>query len=282
MNFAEVFHIADDPGRFVMTNPPLQRVLVDLQYPLAPRLVMPQGLVDLQDKLRGIFPVVRPIGAPTFTISFGSPQAPIDQSLASRYQFSNSDGLDVQIGAGNTTLSIPGSAYREGVSVASLLMAIAEAIGSVGRMSQCDRIGVRYINAAPASPADWAHWFKPEFTGWTETGIVDERATRVAMLITQLALPQGDIVTAATIRHGYLPNGLGGDLTASAAATEPSFLLDIDMATDKPMPLDPAQIHDAFRAILRDVARYLRYTFTPAGEEQFGVQNAPQREEEQG
>lgn len=275
-----MFHLADDPGRFTMMNPPLQRVLVDLQYPLALRLVMPEGLVALQDRLQGTFPIVRPIAAPTFTISFGPPPAPMDQTLASRYQFSNPDGLDVQIGAGNTTLSIPGSAYREGAGVAALLTAIAEAIGSVGRLSQCDRIGVRYINAAPATPAEWTRWFKPEFTGWTETGIVDERATRVAMLITQLALADGEVVTAATIRHGYLPNGLGHDLTASAAASEPSFLLDIDMATDKPMPFDPAYIHDAFRAILRDVARYLRYTFTPAGEAQFGVQTTPQTEEE--
>ena len=267
-----MFHIADDAGAFQMENPPLQRVLIDLQYPLSPRLIMPEGLAELQDCLREDFPVMRPMGAPTFTISFGPSPAPNEPALMARYQFANEAGFDVQMGATNATISIPGSSYKERIQLAALLERVAASVGQVGRMSQYDRIGVRYINAAPATPAEWVRWFKPEFTGWTESGIVDERAQRVAMLITQLSMPNADVVTGATIRHGYLPQGLGSDLTASAAATEPSFLLDIDMATDKPAPFDPQGISAIFRVINREIAQYLRYTFTAEGETQFGVQ----------
>lgn len=262
-----------------MDNPPLQRVLVDIQYPLSARLVTPDGLTDLQEHLREDFPITRSLAAPSFTISFGPAPAPVDPTLGIRYQFVNPGGYDVQIGVMNATLSVAGPAYHEGGQMAALVARVAKAIGEVGRISQCDRIGVRYINAAPATPAQWVTWFKPEFTGWTETGIVDERATRVTMFITQLASPDGEFVTAATIRHGYLPSGLGHDLTSSAAATEASFLVDIDMALDRPAPFDPDVIQAAFRGILRDVARYLRYTFTPDGEVQFGVQTIPEKKE---
>ena len=274
----EVFHMPDDAGRFTMENPPLQRVLVDLQYPLSPRLVMPDGLAELQSALQSDFPTVRPLAAPGFTISFGS-APPMDPALSTRYQFSNPEGYEIQVGVMNTTLSIAGVAYQEGLQTAALLTRVATAIQIVGRINQCDRIGVRYINAAPATPSQWVKWFKSEFTGWTETGIVDERATRVAMLITQLAFPEGQSVTAATVRHGYLPNGLGQDLTTSAASREPSFLVDIDMAADSPMLFDPNVIQDSFRAILREVARYLRYTFTPEGEAHFGVHTIQEKRE---
>jgi uncharacterized protein (TIGR04255 family) len=210
-------------------------------------------------------------------ISFGTQPAQPDPMLNARYQFANDLGYDVQVGTTNTTLSLPGSAYKQREHLASLLEYIASAVAKAGRVDQCDRIGVRYINAAPASPSEWAKWFKPEFTGWTESGIVDERVQRVAMLITQLAMPDGDIVTGATIRHGYLPQGLGTDLTTSPAATEPSFLMDIDMASDRPSPFDPQSIGLIFRVINREIALYLRYTFTAEGEVQFGVQTIAEK-----
>jgi uncharacterized protein (TIGR04255 family) len=261
-----------------MENPPLQRVLIDLQYPVSPRLIMLEGLTEIQGCLRPDFPVMRPIAAPSFTISFGPSPTPTEPALMARYQFANEAGYDVQMGATNATISIPGSSYKERVHLATLLERVATAVGQVGGMSQYDRIGVRYINAAPATPSEWVRWFKPEFTGWTESGIVDEHAQRVAMLITQLAMPEADVVTGATIRHGYLPQGLGSDLTTSEAATKPCFLLDIDMATDKPGPFDPQSISTIFRAINREIAQYLRYTFTAEGETQFGVQTLPQEE----
>jgi hypothetical protein len=138
-------------------------------------------------------------------------------------------------------------------------------------VTQCDRIGVRYIIAAPATLKEWRAWFKPEFTGWTECGIVDERARRVAMLITQLAMEESDVETAATIRHGYLPDGIGGDVTEIDAANKPSFLVDIDMATDKRCVFEADDISARFSAVNSDIARYLRNTFSEDGESHFGL-----------
>jgi uncharacterized protein (TIGR04255 family) len=275
-----MFHMPNDAGRFQMENPPLQRVIVDLQYPLTPGLILPAGLNDVHNRLRSDFPVMRKLDVSTFTITFGpqQPQIP-NPELSARYQFTNSDGYDLQMGATNSTLSLPGPAYRERNQFASLLQRVASAIGEVGQIAQCDRVGVRYINAAPATLTEWVTWFKPEFTGWSELGFVDTNAKRVAMLITQITMPESEVVTAATIRHGYLPDGLGRDLTSSPASTEPSFLVDIDMATDKPTPFNSENIVALFKAINLDIAQYLRHTFTAAGEAQFGVKALPEKEQ---
>ncbi len=271
MRSGSVFHFSNDAGRYGMRNPPLQRALVDLQYPLSPRLVTTEGLSELREQLLEAFPVMRPANAPGFSLSIGSPGPSAVPGFESRYQFINETGFDVMIGASNATVSFSGRAYKERQQLAGILKIVVAAVGPVGRVTQCDRIGVRYINAAPATLLQWRAWFKPEFTGWTETGVVDERSRRVAMLITQLSMPESDVQTAATIRHGYLPDGIGGDITDLAAASKPSFLVDIDMATDKRCTFDADEISARFRAINNDIARYLRNTFSEEGEKQFGL-----------
>jgi uncharacterized protein (TIGR04255 family) len=271
MGQGSVFHFSNDAGRYGMRNPPLQRALVDLQYPLSPRLVTTEGLSELQEGLLRDFPVMRPANAPGFSISIGTPAVSATPGFDSRYQFINEGGFDVMIGASNATVSFSGRAYKERQQLARILETVVAAVGAVGRVTQCDRIGVRYINAAPATLREWRAWFKPEFTGWTESGIVDERARRVAMLITQLAMEDSDVETAATIRHGYLPDGIGADVTDLDAANKPSFLVDIDMATDKRCAFKADDISTRFRAINNDVARYLRNTFSEEGESHFGL-----------
>jgi uncharacterized protein (TIGR04255 family) len=254
-----------------MRNPPLQRALVDLQYPLCPRLVTTEGLSELRERLLDDFPVMRAANPAGFSMSIGTPAVSATPGFDSRYQFLNEMGFDVMIGASNATVSFSGRAYRERQQLAGILERLVAAVGVVGRVSQCDRIGVRYINAAPATLNQWRTWFKPEFTGWTETGIVDDRAYRVVMLITQLSMKDSDIETAATIRHGYLPDGIGRDVTDLDAADSPSFLVDIDMATDKRCAFNPEEISARFRAINNNIARYLRNTFSEEGEKHFGV-----------
>jgi uncharacterized protein (TIGR04255 family) len=254
-----------------MRNPPLQRALVDLQYPLSPRLVTTEGLSELREQLLDDFPVMRPANPPGFSISFGTPAVSASPGFESRYQFINESGFDVMIGASNATVSFSGRAYKERQQLAGILKTVVNAVGAVGRVTQCDRIGVRYINAAPATLEQWRTWFKPEFIGWTETGIVDARARRVTMLITQLSMEASDIETAATIRHGYLPDGIGNDVTDLEAARKASFLVDIDMATDKRRAFDAEDISAHFRSINNDIARYLRNTFSEEGEKYFGV-----------
>lgn len=264
-----VFHFEDDLGRFTMRDPPLRRALVDLQYPLSPRLVGNEGLTELQELLRPDFPLMRAVGAPSFTISFGP--APASSSFTERYQFESQSGFDLIVGTSNATLSLAGQAYGERARLAALLERVATAVGAVGRITQCLRIGVRYINSAPATTSDWAAWFKAPFVGWTETTtIVDQRVNRVHMSITQLSLPDSDIVTAATIRHGYLPEGIGQDLGGDAK--EPAFLVDIDMASDVPTAFDAVGLVALFLRINGEIARYFRYTFTAAGEERFGLE----------
>lgn len=266
-----MFHFSRDAGRYGMRNPPLQRALVDLQYPLSPRLITTEGLSELREHLLDDFPVMRTASVANFMIAIGSPAGSAGSGFEPRYQFINETGFDVMLGASNATVSFSGRAYKERQQLAGILEKVVTSVRDVGRVPQCDRIGVRYINAAPASLAQWRAWFKPEFTGWTETGIVDEDARRVAMLITQLSMPDGDVQTAATIRHGYLPDGIGEDVTDLEAANSPSFLVDIDMATDKRCIFDADEISARFRAINNDIARYLRNTFSEEGEKHFGV-----------
>lgn len=260
------------PGRraYKMTNPPLVRAMAQVTFPVAAHLATPQGLADLQDALSDIFPVLdQPQAAFQITLAVGQQVTPPLPTL--RNVFHNGDGYDLALTAQSVSLSID-ERYVDRSHFANILMPALERVGRIGRIRQAVRVGVRYINASPSSPKEWVGLFKPAFTGWTATDIVSSNTSQLTLLISQLSHTNG-LVTSATIRTGFLPAGVGTDVTTSPAGSQPSFIADIDMASDRAAEYDATALTGTFVGINHEIAALFEEMLSDEGKRHFGLQS---------
>jgi uncharacterized protein (TIGR04255 family) len=249
-------------GSYTMGKPPLARAVVQLVFPFSAHLVAPQGLADLQDRLQGF--TLQTENAAAFQISIG-PAAP----TAQRYLFVDRAGHELAITGANVTLSINES-YKSRDVFQAVLESVLGPIGEVGKITSYERLGVRYINAAPATIEEFLLWFRSEFTGWAGGNLVTPDTLRTWVLVTQMnqSDPQS-LVNAATIRYGFLPNGVGADITSSPAASQQSFLADIDMASFRQAPFSASDIGAVYQRINHEIAALLRSSLSDEGVKHF-------------
>lgn len=246
---------------YVMDNPPVVRVVVQVAYPPAARLALPEALAELQETLDDAFELqTRPnVGV---QISFGAPTAMV-QSAASFFR--HRDGYELTVTPESATLAID-HRYRDRAAFAAVLQPALTTLGAIGRVKEYLRIGVRYINAAPASVPEFRMWFKPEFVGWAASDVVSADAQKTWVSITQLAQTHASSsATNGVIRYGYLQGGVGQDITTSPAGTAPSFIADIDLGSQQVGAFDPAAITETFRMINHEIAAFFENSMTEDG-----------------
>jgi uncharacterized protein (TIGR04255 family) len=254
-----------------MDNPPVVRVVVQVTYPPAVRLGTQDGLAELQERLGDGFRL-QAAGPAGLQISFGTTQGAVPGMLqGTNAVFSHADGFELTIAQDSVTLAID-QRYRDRAAFASVLEPVLGTVAAVGRLKEYARIGVRYINAAPATIDEFRAWFKPEYVGWAGSGVVADGANRTWVLITQIMRTEADSpVTNGVIRYGYLQNGVGADITHSDAANAPSFIADIDLGEHRPGLFEPAQISAKFRAINHEIAAFFENSMTPEGIAHFAL-----------
>lgn len=254
-----------------MDNPPVVRVVVQVAFPPAIRLGTSDGIAELQERLADSFQLTTS-GTGGLQISFGVPPGVVPGMMPNmNAAFSHPDGFELTVGADSITLAID-QRYRDRAAFAEVLEPVLATVAAAGRLKEYARIGVRYINAAPASVDEFRSWFKPEYVGWAGSGVVADDANRTWVVITQIMRTDaGSPVTNGVIRYGYLQNGVGADITNSPAATSPSFIADVDLGDTRPGAFDPATISANFRAINHEIAAFFENSMTEAGIAHFAL-----------
>jgi|HubBroStandDraft_2_1064218.scaffolds.fasta_scaffold115954_2 uncharacterized protein (TIGR04255 family) len=259
-----MFNSLVEQQAYVLDRPPLVRAVTQITFSPSARLGTADGLVQLQDGLGDSF-VLQAQQGMALQINFGAPVA-----LSQKYSFANGDGYNVAVSPQDVVLAID-QRYKTRTEFGATLRSVVAAVAAAGKINQAMRVGVRYINALPASIDQFQAWFKPEFTGWAGGSFVTKQARRTWILITQLAAEGLQPSDGGVIRYGYLPDGVGKDITDAPAATEPSFLADIDFGSSQPRTFDPDSIGDLFEHLNRVIASFFAYTLTDAGTQFFGL-----------
>lgn len=263
-----MFNYPDSQARsYLMDNPPIVRVVAQVAYPPAARLAVPEALAELQEALGDTFQLHArgPVGV---QISFGGAPAVLPSATPA---FRHPDGYELVIAPELVTLGID-HRYRDRAAFAGVLEPILSTLRTIGRIKDYVRLGVRYINAAPATVADFRAWFKPEFVGWAASDIVAADTQQTWVLITQVAHADASTpVTNGVIRYGYLQSGVGLDITNSPAGTSPSFIADIDLGSQKGGAFDPTAITETFRSINHEIAAFFENSMTEAGIKHFAL-----------
>jgi uncharacterized protein (TIGR04255 family) len=252
---------------YTMENPPVVRVVVQVAYPPAARLGTADGVAALQEALGEHFRL-QSQGPAGFQISFGGPPAvmPTTNSV-----FAHAEGYELTVGQESLTLGID-HRYHDRATFAAVLGPALATVAGIGRLAQYARLGVRYINASPASVEEFRAWFKPEFVGWAGSDVLAIDANRTWVLITQIARTDpSSPITNGVIRYGYLQTGVGADITNSPAGVAPSFIADIDLGSQRPGAFDPVSILEAFRDMNHEIAAFFENSMTQAGIEHFAL-----------
>ena len=254
---------------YAMDNPPVVRVVVQVSYPPAARLGTADGVAELQETLPAGFALRQQQPTVGFHISIGTIAGAAPPATAI---FGNGDGYELAVNSDSLALAID-QRYRDRGAFAAVLEPVLAVVSNAGRLKERHRVGVRYINAAPATIAQFCAWFKPEYVGWAGSAVVaDAVEQRTWVLITQIVRQNDDSpVTHGVVRYGYLEGGVGTDITNSNAANAPSFIADIDLGDQRPGPFDPAAITGHFRAINHEIAAFFENSMTPDGISHFAL-----------
>lgn len=264
-----VFNYPEGPRTaYAMDNPPIVRVVVQAAYPPAARLATSDAVAELQERLPG-FQLQQQQPTIGFHISVGTMPGMAPMATAS---FSHPDGFELTVNPDSLALAID-QRYRDRGAFAAVLEPVLTVVGAAGRLKDYLRLGVRYINAAPATVEQFCAWFKPEYVGWPGSGVVAPDAEhRTWVLITQIARTSAESpVTNGVIRYGYLQGGVGADITKSDAASAPSFIADIDLGDQRQGPFNPTAITEHFRAINHEIAAFFENSMTPDGIAHFAL-----------
>jgi uncharacterized protein (TIGR04255 family) len=263
-----MFQTPDDQ-RYIMDRPPLVRAVVELSFPFSAHLaraLSDEGLVDLQSKLSEQYPLLDRLSAPAGAVVTAGSDV---DAKRTRYVFGSPEGYELVISPSNATLSID-DRYSVRDNFQAKLLPTAQLIGEFGEIKLLQRLGVRYINAGVASLDDWGAWFKPEFTGWINADFVRNNERRVSLQIAQLS-SGGEDPKTATVRYGYLSGGVGPDITKKDPKDKPSFLADIDVASETSMPFNATEIAARFRELNYEIARFFVHSLTDEGKKHFGL-----------
>ncbi len=261
-----MFNFSTDSSSYTMSESPLVRAVAQVVFPPALHLATPTGLAELQDKMDDVGFQLQPEAPVGFQIAINVGNGPLQRVL-----FRDQDGYEVAVTPQTATLSID-EGYRSRDHFQTHLESVLGATGKVGKMRECSRFGVRYINALPCDAEKFAEWFRPEFTGWGRASFVAADTAKTWVSTTQLNDWSESVpANAGTIRYGYLTDGVGADVTSSAAATQPSFLADIDLASMRTVAYDIGELGNLYRKINHEIAGLFEYSLTDEGRSKFGL-----------
>src|SRR3954454_6584238 len=155
-----------EPPRYRMNAAPLVQALVQVNYPIIPRLQTPEGAAEVQAALGTRFPylsqsVVQQVALMAGPVGPAVPQA--TQSLV--HELTSDDGWSLTLAMSSATLSV-GPQYAGIDDFAVRFAEGCSALATAGGVSRCDRLGVRYLDLVDVHGAeDWDTWFRPEVVG---------------------------------------------------------------------------------------------------------------------
>jgi uncharacterized protein (TIGR04255 family) len=267
MNTESTFSLAP-VAEVHLVDAPLARVLTQVRYSRTPALVSPAGEAQLAEAL-GRYPVRRQGVAQAVVVQIGpqgiaqAPPSPTSQILTfsepqERWKVTVSD----------TSLSIETSEYDTRDDFCQRALEVFEAVAAVDLPPVVDRIGVRYIDRlvgdALGRVGDYLH---PSLIGLT--GAIETSDLEVVQSVTQSRI-RAMSNELLTINSGLVPAGAIVDPVVPAL-NEPSWLLDIDVATIAGgQAFEPSEVAALVRGFAEHAYIFFRFATTDEFLNDFG------------
>ncbi len=242
-------HLAHQERRLYENNP-IKLVICQLKFPILFEYERPEALAPAQRVLSGTYPRHEQEQQLGFAVG---PQGALTVPPTAQWRFrQGSDGWSVVLG--RDFVSLEATAYNRFEEFDERLAQALDALAALG-VTQRDRLGLRYVNEIRVpdgtGPTAWRSYLNEELLGMVGGDVLGEDVIHAVQEI-RLREALGVLV----VKHGYVgPEPTGGD---------PHYILDLDMFSDQPVPLDAPEVLATVRTFHETIKDVFEMSITDA------------------
>jgi uncharacterized protein (TIGR04255 family) len=279
--------VVPEPPRFRMTAAPLVQALVQVNFPITPRLQSLEGVVSVQEALGDRFPYLNQSMVQQMSLMVGptGPAAP-QTTQQTVHELTSDDGWTLTLTVSSATLSV-GAEYAGVTDFAERFTEVCAALSSAARVPRCDRLGVRYLDIVEIGDSEdaWGEWFRPEIVGVAAPAV---SGSALISSLTESRLqqpPEGPFGALQSpvegiLRHGVVPAGSVVAGVPPRPIEQRSFVLDMDTFVVAAQPFAPDALADQFQALHSEVEKIFHWAVTERGKVHFGYQETEGEDEQ--
>lgn len=247
---------ADDPVEEVhLDRAPLDKVVAQVRFSPIFMVENPSFIAEFQNALRPSYPVTEREAEIGLRIS--SKGVEPAQGAETIWKFRSKDATwEVALGA--SFLSLVTTAYT---TRDDLLARFREAVDALARYiepADTQRLGLRYVDRLPGDAASLERLVRPALLGILREDLGDGECTQ-SISSSNFALADGAEMSA---RWGLLKPQQTFDLFI-APRDEPNWVLDIDLYSTMPMPIEASALTKALEQFATRIYRFFRWAVTP-------------------
>lgn len=253
--------LAPPPAEVPLKNAPLVRVIAQVRFPEVLSIEQRDFVAPFQESLRATYPVLRQEQTQGLLLTaggFASAKPEIAwrfSDVESHWRVSLSPGF----------LAIETTRYKSRSDFLSRLRAVLEMLDEHVEPKLVDRVGVRYIDRITgAAFEDLATLVRAEVRGIVATG-ADNSAVH-AMSESLFKVPHAHVLA----RWGRLPSGATVDPAALEPVQEKSWILDLDMFSDSPVPFSVDRVLSDAEQFATRIYALFRWAVTNAFLKRYG------------
>jgi uncharacterized protein (TIGR04255 family) len=256
--------------RIQLTNPPLQLVVVQVQFQPILGIADPKFVAPFQASIRSAFP--RLARMTTLELSVGPDGIETKPSSENGWSLEDLTG-ERRVLLDTNSLSLETRTYERFEDFLAVFMTVLrEFVGTI-HPGERTRLGLRYVNhfvfPGAATLSDWRTLVRPELLGLAALpDLTQDENVKHVLGEARLAQDESQIIA----RYGFLRSGAGFD---GVPREEPYFLMDIDHFDVRTLPeVSPEAIEADLTQFHADTYRLFRWSLSHAAEARLGMAEA--------
>jgi uncharacterized protein (TIGR04255 family) len=243
------------PVEVPLTNAPLVRVIAQVRFPEILSIEQREFVAPFQESIRTTYPILRQEQVQSFALTAGGPPV-IKNQVA--WRFSDVAG-GWRVSLTPDFLALETTKYANRSDFFRRFREVAEALGEHVEPGQVDRIGVRYIDRIlGAAVGELASLVRPEVRGISGT----IAAAHAVLAVSESVFERDGARVVA--RWGHLPPGATVDPAALEPVDEKSWILDLDMSSEAPIPFAVDRVVTAAESYAKRIYAIFRWAVTDA------------------
>lgn len=248
------------PAQLPLLRAPLIRVIVALRFPLVAEIESTDFASTFQRAVGESYPIAEKETTQTPTALPGGAFA-IDPKVVWRFR----DDAGWRVSLARDFLALETERYESRSDLLARLAFVVDAFTKQTTPARIDRLGVRYVDRIQGADLDdIATLVRPELAGIAKTPL----ASQCVHSLSDHLFDVGGAQLAA--RWGLLPSHATPDPSAIEPTNEPSWILDLDLATEQRFAFRKEDITARTEAFAARIYAFFRWAVTDEFLSRFG------------
>lgn len=243
------------PQEVSLPRAPLVRVIGQVRFSSILAVRRPEYIEPFQETIRDRYPVLRQEHAQSITLG---PQGAAARERQVAWRFAGTDDA-WRVSLTPEFVALETTAYSSRDDFLERMQAILDAVAEHFRPAVAERVGLRYIDRVTGDELrDIPDLIRPELLGIVKTPLREHAQHELSEAL--LALPNAG--EQLRMRWAHLPSGATVDPNAVEPISERSWILDIDMFSDKQQSFEARSLGKSLRRFAERIYTVFRWAVT--------------------